>query len=209
MPFEISEELIHYLMNQNKELMNQNAELSNQLSESIDKITELTAQIEALTQTIKELTEKKNKNSSNSSKPPSSDGLNKPEKNKSLREKTNRKQGAQLGHEGHRLTITGKPDEVKTLIPDRCKNCPAWKKCKGKACDYYVRRFSANYDEIIRCAYEMNPEPEKKNKEEEELKKEKFLHSLAVWKSTRERSAYFSETLKFVLITTRLKEIFV
>ena len=152
----------------------------------IDKITELTAQIEALTQTIKELTEKKNKNSSNSSKPPSSDGLNKPEKNKSLREKTNRKQGAQLGHEGHRLTITGKPDEVKTLIPDRCKNCPAWKKCKGKACDYYVRRFSANYDEIIRCAYEMNPEPEKKNKKEEELKKEKFLHigvffRLTVW----------------------------
>lgn len=40
---------------------------------------------------------------------------------------TNKKQGAQLGHEGHRLTITEKTDEVQTLIPDRCKNCCAWK----------------------------------------------------------------------------------
>ncbi len=119
MPVEITQEFVMMLMEQNTSLTKQ--------------VAELTTLVETLTQTIQSL-EKKSKNSSNSSKPTSSDGLNKPNKNRSLREKTNKKQGAQLGHEGHRLTITGESDEVKTLIPDRRKNCCAWKKCKGKAC---------------------------------------------------------------------------
>lgn len=61
MPFEITEELVHFLMDQNKK--------------QSEQIFELTAQVEALTQKIAELTEKNNKNSNNSSKPPSSDGL--------------------------------------------------------------------------------------------------------------------------------------
>ena len=50
------------------------------------------------------------KNSTNSHKPPSSDGLRKP-KTKSLREKTNRKTGGQLGHKGHTLHHVSHPDQ--------------------------------------------------------------------------------------------------
>lgn len=120
MPFEITEELVRFLMDQNKR--------------QSEQISELTAQVEALTQKIAELTEQKNKNSNNSSKPPSSDGLKKPNKKRSLREKTDKKQGGQNGHDGHHLEIVGKPDEIKSVIPARCQGCPNWIKCKGNSC---------------------------------------------------------------------------
>ena len=63
-----------------------------QLMEQIDFLTKqnnaLTATIAELNQTIRELKEQLNKNSKNSSRQPSSDGLKKPvaKKNRSLRE---------------------------------------------------------------------------------------------------------------------------
>ena len=134
MPFEVSEEFIRYLMDQNQQLIDQNNQLNENISEANKQIADLTAQIEALTQKIADLTEKKNKNSNNSSKPPSSDGLNKPNKKRSLREKTDKKQGGQPGHEGHHLEIIGEPDEVIELKPKQCQSCPNWENCKGNAC---------------------------------------------------------------------------
>ena len=32
------------------------------------------------------------------------------------------------------MVITREPDTTQTLIPDACKNCPNWKRCKGTAC---------------------------------------------------------------------------
>jgi len=64
MQFEITEEFVCVMMKQNNILLEQNKKQSEQISE-------LTAQIEVLTQKIAELTEKNNKNSNNSSKPPS------------------------------------------------------------------------------------------------------------------------------------------
>ena len=73
MPVNITEEFVCFLMKQNEE---QSA-----------RIAELSAEITGLNQTILELKEQLNKNSQNSSKPPSSDGLKKPavKQNKSLR----------------------------------------------------------------------------------------------------------------------------
>ena len=60
------------------------------------------------------------KTSSNSHKPPSMD-LNR--KNQSLREKSDKPVGGQLGHEGHTLKMTDTPDEVEALYPDFCNRC--------------------------------------------------------------------------------------
>ena len=62
------------------------------LEQSEKRIAELTQTIEALNQKIAELTEQSNKNSRNSSKPPSTDGLSKPAP-KSLRKSSGRKVG--------------------------------------------------------------------------------------------------------------------
>jgi len=62
------------------------------------------------------------KNSRNSSKPPSSDGFNKPAP-KSLRPRGKRKPGGQKGHPGSTLTMVDNPDHT-TLYPvDRCQRC--------------------------------------------------------------------------------------
>lgn len=51
------------------------------------------------------------KNSGNSGKPPSSDGLKKARR-QSLREKGKRASGGQPGHAGHQLEMTARPDEI-------------------------------------------------------------------------------------------------
>ena len=69
------------------------------LNSTIDAQTQLIAK---LNQTIQELKEQINKNSKNSSKPPSSDGLKKPAP-KSLRKPSGKKAGGQDGHQGTEL----------------------------------------------------------------------------------------------------------
>ena len=80
MPVNITEEFVRFLMEQN-------SSLSDQVAELIATVDSMNQTITELNQTIKELKEQLNKNSKNSSKPPSSDGLKKPavKKNKSLR----------------------------------------------------------------------------------------------------------------------------
>jgi uncharacterized coiled-coil protein SlyX len=67
------------------------------------------AQIKQLETRIKELEQRLNKNSSNSSKPPSSDGLSKPPRTSSLRENGKNKSGGQPGHKGDTLKQTRTP----------------------------------------------------------------------------------------------------
>ena len=71
---------------------------------------------------IAELEARLNMNSTNSSKPPSSDGLAKPAV-ESLREKSDRKPGGQPGHKGHGLKIEREPDEVIVVQPIECPGC--------------------------------------------------------------------------------------
>jgi transposase len=62
------------------------------------------------------------KNSSNSSKPPSTD-IYSPKRNKSLREKSGKKSGGQPGHHGVTLQQTPTPDKIVELEADYCNNC--------------------------------------------------------------------------------------
>lgn len=46
-------------------------------------------------------------------------------KNQSLREKSDKPVGGQVGHKGHTLEMSKSPDEIKELRPDFCNNCGA------------------------------------------------------------------------------------
>ena len=96
------------------------------------RIASLTEQVAKLTAQIEELTHKKNSN--NSSKPPSEGRLEKPAP-KSLRGKSGKKQGGQLGHKGAGMKLGREPDRVEEHIPDKCKNCPRFGQCKMRCCD--------------------------------------------------------------------------
>ena len=63
------------------------------------------------------------KDSSNSSKPPSTDGLSKKQKNSSLREKSGKKPGGQPGHTGRTLVPVENPDYIEIHTSDACENC--------------------------------------------------------------------------------------
>jgi transposase-like protein len=71
---------------------------------------------------LKVLEGQRAKNSRNSHKPPSSDN-NKPKKTQSLRKKSGKKPGGQVGHKGHTLEISATPDTIITLPVDNCEQC--------------------------------------------------------------------------------------
>ena len=81
------------------------------------------AQIEMLLARIAELERRLALNSSNSSKPPSSDGLRKASKNRSLRETDNKKFGGQIGHKGDTLKPTITPDIIQEHNTEACVAC--------------------------------------------------------------------------------------
>ena len=97
--------------------------------EQIEKLNQTIAELNA---TIKELREQLNKNSGNSSKPPSSDGFKKAPK--SLREKSGKKRGGQKGHQGTHLAVLAEPDKIHRHMHADCSACPYRDKCASKAC---------------------------------------------------------------------------
>ena len=90
---------------------------------------ELQTTIATQSDTIKVLEERVNKNSQNSSKPPSSDAFNKP-KPKSLRKVSGKLPGAQKGHKGNGHKIMRTPDEVIKHYPHQCEHCSLFGQCQ-------------------------------------------------------------------------------
>ena len=72
---------------------------------------------------LHELEARLSKNSSNSSKPPGSDGLKKDPKTTSQRDKSDKKPGGQKGRIGKTLEQVESPDHIVIHAPDSCKNC--------------------------------------------------------------------------------------
>lgn len=102
-------QLEEYLLHVNKQLQQQMIGMQN----TIDSMTQ---SMNELNQTIKDLQEQMKMNSKNSSKPPSSDGLKKPpvNKNRSLRQSSGKKQGAQTGHQGKYLSVITNPNRLRS-----------------------------------------------------------------------------------------------
>jgi len=84
------------------------------------------AQIALLLARVAELERQVGLNSSNSGKPPSSDGLAKPPfRGASLRERSGKKPGGQKGHPGKTLRRTETPDVTLDHFPETCSGCGA------------------------------------------------------------------------------------
>ncbi len=90
------------------------------------EIEVLRADNAALRQEVAELRRQLDKNSSNSGKPPSSDGLKKPPRVAgSTRGKSGKTSGGQAGHAGGTLKQVAKPDVIERHEAEACRHCLA------------------------------------------------------------------------------------
>lgn len=115
--------IIARLIEENKALAAENAVLR-------ETVARQAAVIKILEERIAELERRLGLNSSNSSKPPSSDGLSKPpagknsqHRTRSLRETSLRKPGGQPGHKGETLRQSAEPDTIIDHFPEQCGGC--------------------------------------------------------------------------------------
>jgi len=86
-----------------------------------NQVAELVKQNELLSARVSELEDRLNKNSRNSNKPPSSDGLQKkPKLRPAFARPKGKKSGGQEGHQGKTLEFCSTPDFVEEHLPKQC-----------------------------------------------------------------------------------------
>ncbi len=104
-------------------------ELESERNRLLEEKAGMAGRIEQLERQVEELTRKTGLNSTNSSKPPSSDGLRRkprptsPERKR--RKEQGRRPGKQKGAPGARLAPVAVPDRVEELLPSHCGKCVA------------------------------------------------------------------------------------
>ena len=84
---------------------------------------EVRQQVATLIAQVAELTARLNKDSHNSHKPPSSDGLAKKPHTRSLRKRSGKKSGGQAGHPGVTLALVDDPTDRQVWAPRTCDAC--------------------------------------------------------------------------------------
>jgi|SRR5215469_1426504 len=89
----------------------------------LDRIDQLTAIVHKQEDRIKELERRLGLDSTNSGKPPSSDGYKKPPRVNNQREKTGKKSGGQEGNSGATLRQAANPDKIVDHYPSACQGC--------------------------------------------------------------------------------------
>jgi len=97
------------------------------------QVESLSAEVRTLSSRVIELESQLNTNSGNSSRPPSQDGYNKPCP-KSLRAKSGKSRGGQIGHKGSGLKLERTPDEVVEHKAEVCRNCGCDLSCVNCEC---------------------------------------------------------------------------
>lgn len=133
-------ECIRKLKDEKKRLEDENKRLEDKNKEIEDKIKEIDEEnrvikyilnlkgLDNILDEYKDLVRRVHMNSSNSSKPPSSDGYVKPAP-KSRRIKTGMKRGGQAGHKGHNMPIPHESDMIMLHYPEKCKDCTHFDEC--------------------------------------------------------------------------------
>jgi len=89
---------------------------------TVNLIAQLVQVITQLESRVQQLEDQLGKNSRNSGKPPSSDGLAKP-RTRSLRESSGKPTGGQPGHSGHTLRMVERPNHIRVHPVVTCERC--------------------------------------------------------------------------------------
>jgi len=166
---------IDELVTSNSQLVSQSSELFKQIKESKK---ESRAQYKGFTKAIKglkaiilekdaeiaKLKEQLNKDSTNSSKPPSTDGYKKPNPKPSTLNSRNgkgtvkRPNGGQKGHPGKTMELKDEPDTIELLVPKDCEGCPLFGTCETvvassrNVIDLVIQTVQTQYDQgLCKC----------------------------------------------------------
>ena len=116
------------LEQENGRLRRELSDREQQIRQQAEQISEQKQQIADAEKQIADLERQlalRKQNSTNSSKPPSSDGLAGEPRDRGRRKKSRRKVGGQPGHRGaHRpLVPITNVDEIRPILPEQCRHC--------------------------------------------------------------------------------------
>lgn len=136
---EVKDERVHKLvtlataahLQKIEQLTGRIAKLEEELASKVRQVHQLNLTVRELNQELKEARQQTRlakeahlthllKNSQNSSQPPSTDPR---KRTRSLREKSGRKPGGQVGHPGQTLGFVAQPDRLRIHVPEECYLC--------------------------------------------------------------------------------------